>query len=64
MEKTTISYKRLPAGSVYWELNYTDGSSIHIFASSENGVEKNMRRAKKAAEHAQRLTEAALERKK
>ncbi len=54
-------YTPIPSsGQVRWELQYEDGSFIHLFACSENGTESNKAKAKKAAEHAKRLTDAAL----
>lgn len=58
--KTEIRYDPLPDGSVHWNVVYEDGSRIHLFATSENGCQSNRAKAKKAAEHAKRLTDAAL----
>jgi hypothetical protein len=58
--KTKIKYTAIASGWVRWQLQYEDGSSVHIFACSENGAESNKKKAKKAAEHAKRLTDDAL----
>jgi hypothetical protein len=59
--KTKITYETIRhSGWVRWQLQYEDGSSIHIFVCSENGGASNKAKAKKAAEHAKRLTDAAL----
>lgn len=62
--KVVIKYETRSTGVVHWQLKYEDGSGIHLFVCSENGTENNKRKAKKAAEHAQRLTQAAVDRKK
>jgi len=61
--KTKIVYETLSNGRVRWQLQYEDGTNVHVFVCSENGAENNKRKAKKAAEHAKRLTDAALEKK-
>lgn len=61
--KTKIKYIKVPSGWVRWQLQYEDGSSIHLFVCSENGAESNKAKAKKAAEHAKRLTDYALAKK-
>jgi len=59
--KTVIKYETIPhSGYVLWQLKYEDGSNINIFVCSENGATSNKAKAKKAAEHAKRLTDAAL----
>lgn len=59
--KTKIKYTTIRhSGWVHWALEYEDGSNIHLFVCSENGTESNKAKAKKAAEHAKRLTDAAL----
>lgn len=60
--KTVITYKTLHTGSVLWELKFEGGSDIHLFVAQENGTESNKAKAKKAAEHAKRLTDDALAR--
>lgn len=60
--ETEIRYNTLPSGHVQWNLVYEDGTRIHLFATSENGGENNKDKAKKAAEHAKRLTDNALAR--
>lgn len=62
--KTKIKYTTAPTSKwVRWQLQYEDGSGIHLFVCSENGAESNRKKAKKAAEHAKRLTDAALSKK-
>lgn len=62
--KTVIEYETvLHSGWVHWRLRYEDGSPIHIFVCSENGATSSKAKAKKAAEHAKRLTDAALAKK-
>lgn len=59
--KTVINYETVRhSGLVRWNLKYEDGSGIHIFVAQENGSASNKVKAKKAAEHAKRLTDAAL----
>lgn len=59
--RTVIKYETIRhSGYLHWTLQYEDGSNIHIFACSENGATSNKAKAKKAAEHAKRLTDAAL----
>lgn len=62
--RTVINYETVShSGWVLWQLRYEDGSPIHIFVCSENGATSNKAKAKKAAEHAKRLTDAALAKK-
>jgi hypothetical protein len=57
-----IKYSRIKvSGWVHWELIYDAPNGKRLFVAQENGTENNKRLAKKAAEHAQRLTQAALE---
>ncbi|WP_422759147.1 hypothetical protein [Paenarthrobacter sp. C1] len=59
--QTVIEYETVRhSGYVLWSLKYEDGSNIHLFVAQENGSASNKSKAKKAAEHAKRLTDAAL----
>lgn len=58
----TIKYETIAhSGRVLWSLEYDRPNGKRLFVTNENGAESNKRKAQKAAEHARRLTQAALD---
>lgn len=60
MPEYTITYVRMPT-LVRWDVGHVD-PSIPRGPGCTNGTESNMRKAKKAAEHALRMAEAGQSR--